>query len=76
MAPCFRAWIKITLFKRLVVTVGILLLTSVGSEAGSRLVVEDDVCLTDVTCFRGTTLKGEKFLIPRIGMDVLLHGSR
>jgi hypothetical protein len=36
----------------------------------------DDVCFSDVTCFRGTTSKGEKFLILRIGMDIMLHVSR
>jgi hypothetical protein len=38
--------------------------------------VDDDVCFADVTCFRGTTLNGEKFLLLRIGTDVVLHVYR
>jgi hypothetical protein len=41
-----------------------------------RPVVNDDVCSSDMTCFRGTTIKGENFLIVRIGGEVRLHVSR
>lgn len=35
--------------------------------------VEDDVCFQDVTCFKGLSKYGEKFLILRIGVDAELH---
>ena len=40
------------------------------------LVVDDDVCHSDVTCLRGTTTKGENFLIARIGGEVKLLVNR
>jgi hypothetical protein len=40
------------------------------------LVVDDDMCHGDVTCLRGTTTKGENFLIARIGGEVKLLVNR
>ena len=40
------------------------------------LVVDDDVCYSDVACFRGTTTKGETFVIVRIGGEVRLLVNR
>ncbi len=34
--------------------------------------VRDDVCFQDVTCFRGTSKRGEQFLILRIGTEAEL----
>jgi hypothetical protein len=42
-----------------------------------RPVIEDDaVCYSDITCFKGTTRKGENFVIARIGGEVRLLVSR
>ena len=40
------------------------------------MIVDDDVCNSDLTCFRGTAMKGENFLIVRIGGAVRLQVSR
>jgi hypothetical protein len=40
------------------------------------VVVDDDVCYGDVTCFRGTSTKGENFMIARIGGEVRLLVNR
>ena len=40
------------------------------------MVVDDDVCNSDVACFRGTAMKGENVLIVRIGGAVRLQVSR
>jgi hypothetical protein len=40
------------------------------------LVVDDDVCYGDLTCFRGTASNGENFVIVRIGGETRLLVSR
>ena len=41
-----------------------------------QLVVDDDVCYSDLTCFRGKTTKGENIVIIRIGGEARLLVSR